>query len=498
MSFVEITKELLNETLTENGDKAYVSTLSSCLDYFALCGGKRYHLNQCASLFVKAFVEDKKTALKLLFYTRDVRGGLGERRMFRFLFNGLAVSYPEIAKKLVSYIPEYGRYDDLLCVFETPIEDYAIELISKQLEEDINNKKEGKSISLLAKWLPSINTSSSEARRLALYLCKKLNLSKADYRKTLSFLRKGLILENNLREKDYSFDYAKVPSVAMYKYQKAFSRNDQERYEGYLNDVRSGQKEMHVEVLDIVNLIKRLRKDIYDEVYDEDYYEATWNELISKAGEINKRVLVVRDGSGSMTINYGGATPLDIADAMSLYTSSRLTGEFHNKFITFSSRPQFVDLTGFNTLRDKYVELQMHDDISNTNIQKVYELILNVYKSENFKKEDAIDQILIISDMQFDYATTQQGKDLKSTFELFNEEFKKLELERPEIVFWNVDARSNQVPVTQNELGVKLVSGSSKNVVDLVMENDSFNPLDFMNKVLEAYNFIDEVFKEDI
>ena len=498
MSFVEVTKDLLNQTLTENGDKAYLSTLSPCLDYFALCGGKRFHLRDCASLFVKAYLDDRNTALKLLLFTRDIRGGLGERRIFRFLFNGLANLYPEVANKMISFIPQYGRYDDLLCALGTPIEDAAIDLISNQLKEDIKNKKNNKPISLLAKWLPSINTSNSEARELARYLCEKLNMSKADYRKTLSFLRKGIIIENNLREKDYTFDYQTVPSVAMNKYREAFFRNDEERFQQYLEDVKCGNKKMNTNDLDLVLFVTRVKKDLTSRDYDENYVETTWNSIIKKAGEINKRVLVVRDGSGSMTVGENSSyLPIDIADAMSIYTAERLTGEFHNKFITFSSEPQLVDLSKQTTIKDKLFKLKAYNDISNTDIQKVYQLILDVYKSPNFKKEDALDQILIISDMQFDCCTYQRNDALMSTFEFFKEEFAKLDYQMPELVFWNVESGGRILPVTENEFGVKLVSGSSKNVVDLVVNNEAFNPLEFMNKVLQPYGFIDEIFKDE-
>ena len=506
MSFVQITKELLNQTITENGDKAFVSTLSPCLDYFALCGGKRFYLKDCASLFVKAFMEDKKTALKLLFYTRDIKNGLGERRVFRFLFSSLCLSYPKIAKKVIPYVPEYGRYDDLLATLLTPVEDVTIELISKQLKEDMENKAQGKSISLLAKWLPSINTSNQEARFYARYLCEKLNLSKADYRKTLSYLRKDMLVENDMRIKKYDFDYAKVPSMAMKKYGVAFSRNDRERYTEYLSQVQKGEKKMNVQVLDLVSYLRALRKALnVDRNYDEreDYFETTWNEVVRQGGEIDQRVLVVRDGSASMTWSRNNnICPLDIADAMALYTSERLTGEFHNKFITFSESPELVDLSSLKTIKDKYIQLKNYDDCTNTDIEKVYQLILDVYQSPNFKSEDALDKVLIVSDMEFDMAT--QGtyfsprKELRSTFENFKEAFDKLGYKMPEIVFWNVESRASRVPVLENEFGVKLVSGSSKNVVDLVVNNESMNPLDFMNKVLLRYQFIDELFEKDL
>lgn len=492
MSFLKITEELLNETLTENGDKAYNSTLSPCLDYFALVGGKREYVTECAPLFARAFFEDKNTALKLLFYTRDIKKGLGERRIFRFLINGLALSYPEVVNKLVPYIAEYGRYDDLLALLYTPSEDAVIDLIQGQLDQDLENKKAGKSISLLAKWLPSINTSNDDARAMAKHIATRLNMSNADYRKTLSYLRKGMIIENNLREKSYDFDYAKVPSVAMNKYRQAFSTNDADRYFEYLKDVADGKKDMKVDVLDVVTFIRQIKR-IYETPDNVEYYEITWDKIVGES-KINKRTLVVRDGSGSMTLNDA----LSIADAMCLLTAQRLEGEFHDKFITFSSKPELVNLSKSTSIIDRVHYLESFDDCSNTDIQKVYDLILNVYKSPKFKKEDAIEQLLIISDMQFDYCRVEKdNQKLMSTFEYFDSEFKKLGYQRPEIVYWNVEARRNNVPVTQNELGVKLVSGSSKNIIDMVTNNDSIDPLDFMNKVLVTYKFIDELFPKE-
>ena len=493
MGFFEISEELLNKTLTENGDLAFVSSGSPCLDYFAQIGGKRNDLRVAASLFARALNEDKATAAKLLFYTRDPRKGIGERRLFRFLYNSLASSYPRLAAPLLPFLAKYGRYDDLLCVFFTPLEDDAITLIEEQLEKDLEAKKAGQPVSLLAKWLPSINTSSEETRRYALHLASKLGLSNADYRKTLSFLRNGLIVENNLREKNYDFDYSFVPSLAMHKYHGAFQRNDEKRFEKYLKQVAKGEAKMNVAVADPVSLIHRLREAAKQKDFDPAYFETAWQEYV-KEGGIHKKTLVVRDGSGSMLWGESPC-PLEVADAMSLLTAERLTGAFHNRFITFSADPEVVDLTSKTTLLQKAKALEAYDDCSNTNIEKVYNLILSVYQSPDFKPEDALDQILIISDMEFDSAV---GNPTMSTFEQFNEEFSKLGYTRPEIVFWNVASRGKHVPVQKDERGVKLISGSSKNIIDMVSFTDSIDPMDFMKSALEPYGEIAEAIPKEV
>ena len=488
MGFFEISQTLLNKTLTENGDVAFVSTGCACLDYFAQIGGKRQDLKNAAILFVRALSEDPQTAAKLLFYTRDPRGGIGERRLFRFLFNSLASCYPDLASPLLPFIAKYGRYDDYFCVFGTALEDEAITLIEEQLEIDLENKRNGKPVSLLAKWLPSINTSSDEARHLALHLSQKLGLSKADYRKTLSFLRKDAIVENDLRTKSYDFDYAKVPSLAMHKYHEAFARNDEDRFRKYLGSVKKGEAKMNVSVGNPVYLIKGLRSKRRQADFDPTYFETAWQEFVN-LGTIHKKTLVVRDGSGSMTWGGDNVAPIEVADAMTLLTAARLQGAFHDRFITFSASPEVVDLSKKHTLTDKLMVLDGYNDISNTNIEKVYNLILDVYRSPDFKQEDALDQILIISDMEFDAALETP---LISTFEAFKAKFSELGYERPEVVFWNVSSRERHVPVTQDERGVKLISGSSQNIIEMVSMTDSLDPKAFMESVLARY---DEVAK---
>ncbi len=487
MSLFKITEELLNKTLTENGDVAYHTSLSYCLDYFSLIGAMRGKFHFVTPLFIKAYHEDPRKAIKLLFYTRDIRGGLGERGLFRYLLNYLANTNPLIAGQLIKYIPEYGRYDDLLVLLKTPVEDEVVNFIFQQLLSDKENKKNNKPISLLGKWMPSINTSNDEARHLACYLADKLNMSKVEYRKMLSSLRKGIIVENNLREKDYTFDYASVPGLAMQKYNEAFDRNDEERFNKYLNDLAENKTKMNISTMDVVSLVDGVKK-----AEDNTFAETAWKKIVEDGVKLNRRTLVVRDGSGSMYPNA-----IKIADAMTLLTAERLQGEFHNRFITFSANPEFVDLTSCSTLLEKKVYLENFDDCSNTDIEKVYDLILDIYQHKDFKKEDALEQILIISDMEFDEATedmlTEKALSLNSTFTKFDKKFSKLGYKRPQVIFWNVNAHGVHTPVTKDQTGTILVSGQSKNIIDMVVMNDAIDPMAFMNKTLEKYAFVDEL-----
>jgi hypothetical protein len=141
-------------------------------------------------------------------------------------------------------------------------------------------------------------------------------------------------------------------------------------------------------------------------------------------------------------------------------------------------------------LQKKLNFISKDDDCSNTDIGKVYRLILDVAKSGNVPKEEMIERVLIISDMEFDCCSSKE-----STFEFYKKEFEAAGYELPEIVFWNVEARNTHLPVTMNEKGVKLVSGASANIfADVVSGNlKVVTPYEFMLQILEPYAEFDKL-----
>lgn len=482
MGFFDISEKILNEAFTENKDKAYYTTGSACLDYFSIVGGMRYNIVDALNLFMKAYYEDQKLAIKLLFFVRDIKEGLGERSIFRYTLNALACMYPNVCKQLIKYIPIYGRYDDLLVALNTPIHQDVINFIKEQLDKDIEAKKNNQAISLLAKWLPSINTSSLEARNYAKVICSGLGLKQEEYRKILSSLRKGLIIENNLREKDYSFVYKNVPGNALLKYHHAFINNDNERYNEYLVSVKQGKSKINTNVLYPYEIIRKFEGGTTLE--ERDFLNTVWENFDRR--NISSKTIVVRDGSGSM-YDFNPVSAACVATSLAILFAEQLTGDFKDKFITFSSHPKLVKLNG-KTVYDKYEELRKYDDISNTDIAKVYKLIYDVYCNKSFKEEDAIDRIVIISDMEFDY-----GVDInQSTFETIKSNFKEKGFKLPEVVFWNVRSRNVHFPTT-NEMGVKLISGSSAKVISMITNNSSIDPYNFMLECLEKYSCFDDV-----
>ena len=506
MNALEAIKMQLNITRTENGDFAYKSTGSACLDFFSLCGGMRKNPCGLDKVFARAYAENPLVAIKILFYMRNIRGGLGERNSFRMLLKEVADFYPEMAKQILYAVPEYGRWDDLLVLLDTPVKKDAIALIKAQLEKDTKALKTGGEVSLLGKWLPSINTSSKESVARAKVIMAFLGMNAAQYRKLCSTLRKEIkILEDNLRRRDYSFDYSKQPSQAMLRHKKAFLRNDKERYESFLKKVVE-QSEMLArgEEIPEEERIKLNVKTLYPyqivapfmnywkinklRPEEELPLEASWKTLDRSL--FSSRTIVVRDGSASM---YHGRedSPINIATSLALLFAEQLDGVYKNSFITFSEKPQLIQLPEkCNTLKKKLNYVQKFNEAANTDIGKVYELLFKTAKSGHVPKEEMIECVLIISDMEFDMCA--KGT---STFEHYRKKFASYGYELPEIIFWNVEARNAHLPVTQNEKGVKLVSGASANIfADVASGNlKAMTPYDFMLKMLEPYAEFDAV-----
>ena len=478
-------KQESNKTFTENGAVTYSSTLSDCLDLFATVGAlRRESEEEIVSRFMRAYTENKDVAMKLLFFARDIRGGLGERRVFRTILRWLSCNEKESLRKNLHYIAEYGRFDDLMILFGTPLEKDMLEYIKTQLYKDIEGMENGGDVSLLAKWLPSVNASNCETKRLAKKVARFLELDDATYRKLLVRLRAHVrIIENNLRERDYTFDYEKQPSKAMFKYRNAFIRNDGERYNEFLNKASSGEVKLNTNVLTPYEIITPFfKRNVSDE--ERNSINATWNALEDFTNDEN--ALAVIDGSGSM---YGGADPIPATVALSLgiYFAERNKGAFKNHFITFSENPQLVEIKGDDIL-DKVRYCHDYDEVANTNIQKVFELILNAAKKNHVPQEELPKRLYIISDMEFDYCADDANL---TNFEYAKKLFEDAGYKLPEVVFWNVSSRNRQQPVTKNEQGVLLVSGCTPRLFSMMADGSLSDraPYEFMMEVLMSERY---------
>lgn len=513
--FMESLKETLNEdyneSVTENGAVGYRTTGKELLDInFSVSSMRNMNEDEIIEKFKRAFNEHRPLAIKWLFYARDAREGLGERRLFRICIKYLAENHTVLLVNLIKLIPEYGRYDDLFCILDTGSAWMVMRLIEEQLNDDMKNMKEGKHISLLAKWLPSANASSKNTKRLARIIIDNLKISERKYRKMLSSLRSYLnVVEVSMSSGRWSeIDYSTVPSRANLVYNSAFLRNDAERRREYLEKVTNGESKINAGVLFPHDIVSKYRiRDGYDIGLEE-----LWKAIPDFVSG-NGNTICVADGSGSMSCPVGGnVTAINVANAMAIYFSEKFTGEFKNKYITFSSRPRIVDFSEASSLREKLEIAESYNEVSNTNIEAVFDLILHTAISKHMSQNDMPDNILILSDMEFDscvYGITpndgvyygrnivhygwNEARPNKKLFEVFEERYNEYGYKLPRLVFWNINGRSGTIPVRENELGVALVSGFSPTIAKMVLSNKT-DPFECLLEQLnsERYDAIAE------
>ena len=484
--FLDALQNQGNRTLTENGAPAYATTKSDLLDFFALGGALRSRTPaEQNNLFARAWNENPELALKALFYFRDVRGGQGQRGAFRNQLNWLAKTEPHAVAKNLKNVPEFGRWDDLYALEGTPVEDDVWKLIHVQLMEDlVSSQGEGDGVSLLAKWLKSTYASSEESKRLARKTRKSFGWSEKHYRKVVSDLRAKIgIVERQLEAGDWDkVDYSAVPSQAMLKYRKAFRAHDEDRFSGFIDSVNKGEVKINASTLYPHQIVGKLLS--YNDDMRADDAQALWNALPDYIPEGESAICVV-DVSASMN-----GTPIEVAIALGLYTAERAKGPYKDHFITFSAKPQLQRVSGDN-IKAKVDGLRRAHWEMNTNIERVFDLILDTAVSNNMPQEDMVDKLYIISDMEFDDATTEgwgnhdRAPD-KTLFTTIRERYEAAGYHMPNLVFWNVDARNDQFPMSMDERGFQMVSGFSPSIFEHLVGGEFISAYDIMLKVLTS------------
>lgn len=465
--FIDNLKDTLNVSTTENGALGYATTGKALVDFnFKVASMRNWPEENIKREFKKVWYENKELALKYLFYVRDVREGLGERRLFR---EAITEIIDNLDSRVFDWIMKFGRADDLLVFLGTKLEKDLIDYIQVQLEKDMQGVKDNKPISLLSKWLPSINTSSKETREKAKQLCKSLHITETKYRKMLSKLRKYIdVIERKLCANEWNkVNYETVPSNANLKYKDAFLKHDEDRRKKYLESLEKGETKINGSVLFPHDIVAKYVKD--STLKKDEALEALWKSLPNYV-DGNTNTLVVRDGSGSMTWSDNNVRPLDVATALAIYFSERCEGQFKDNFITFSSKPQLVSFTGYETLRDKLIECSKYNDCSNTNLEATFDLVLDVAVKNHLKQEE-IPNLLIISDMEFDSSYSDRWSEDK-LFTIIANKFNKAGYQLPKLIFWNVASRTNTIPLTQNKNGVILVSGFSPAITKMVLSEE--------------------------
>lgn len=465
-----------NMARTENGAAALKSTLSATVDFFGLGGALRSReSSEVTSLFSKAFEEDPLVALKTLFYLRDIRGGQGERKTFRACYQWLAREHPETALKNLQNVIEFGRWDDLFCTQGTQLwEGAVLPLIYKEWGY-------GGSPSLMWKWLPSNNTSSRETRALADKVRSFLGVTPRAYRKRLSAKRAELkIVERDMCGRRWNqIDYSAVPSRASLIYRNAFEKHDPSRYQSFLEDVKEGRTTINTGTLYPYDIVEKCFAGDESETLD-----VLWNSLPNYSVEDTGNGIVVADVSGSMS-----GRPMAVSVSLAMYISERNQGAFKNQFITFSEQPSLQQVTG-NTVMEKVQNLEAADWGGSTNLEAVFTLILEKANRLNLQSEELPERVYIVSDMEFNQACQSPEATL---FQTMDAAYKAAGYKRPELVFWNVNARNTHCPVRFDEAGTCLVSGCSPSILTSLLSGGTASPVQVMLETINTnrYNCVE-------
>lgn len=424
----------------------------------------------------------------------------GERRFFRLCIKWLANTYRLEMEHLIKYVPEYGRYDDLFELFDTPLEDEMITYIKYIIDKNEDH--------LVYKWMPSINTSSRNTQERGRKFAHAFGMTEKQYRKMLTEGRKACRLVETLMSQNkwdqIAFD--KLPSRAGLLYSKAFARREEtkDRYAAFMSSNKTKVNASALYPYDVVaKAVNIMRYDPYSSLNDPQRLAINkyWDNLTDYFNGANLNALCVCDTSGSMTSGYfSKIAPIDVAISLALYTAERAKGPFKDHFISFSSTPMLIETEGVDFC-DKVYRIYRQNLCENTNIEKTFDMILNVAFTHGLSQDDLPENIIVISDMQFDAASGigwgRYGIDRVSLMERIREKWEHAGYNMPKLIFWNVNASTGggNIPM-KDEDGITFVSGASPSIFTSVLTGKT--GIQLMYDVLESnrYSAITSIYKQ--
>lgn len=494
--------------LTENGATKRVSTGSELYDMFALGAAYRTRSeDECVLLFKSAYEENPSYALKCLFYIGDVREGQGERRFFRVCYRWLAMYDEDAARRNLKYIPEFKRWDDLIKIcYNTPLWADAVTIVRDQLAVDIASLMRGpkEAVSLLGKWMPSENTSSKETRHLAYALRSALGWTHKQYRTALSQLReRANVLERLMSAGKWDeIEFDAIPSKAGIKYKNAFARHDIERmkagteqsYADFAKDKNTTVNAGTLYPYEVVDkAIKTMQRGWYNRTpamddTDRLMVNKYWDNLTDYFKDASLDALAVVDTSASMR-SSDAAAPINVAISLGMYCAERAKGPYAGHYISFSRTPKLVKVEGVDFC-SKVKRIYDANLCENTNIEATFDMLLDVAMRNDCAQEDLPKNIIVISDMEFDQARGYCRWDAKpenaTLMENIEKKWNQYGYQMPKLIFWNVDARSDNFAMEVKD-GVSFVSGCSPVIFKQVMTGKT--AYDLMYEVLNSKRY---------
>jgi len=393
----------------------------------------------------------------------------GERRFFRVCIKWLAKEHTEEMLNLIQDVAEYGRYDDLFELFDTPAEKEMIHYVEQVITENKDH--------LIYKWMPSINTSSKNTRARGHRFAEAFSLTERQYRKMLSEGRKACNLVETLMSQNEwdQIGFDKLPSRAGLLYKNAFIRREETR-ERYAAFMSNKETKVNAAVLNPVDIAHQIFSAHRATETERNAWQKYWDGLKDYYGGREEPGIAVVDVSGSM---YG--QPIEAAVSMGAYIAERGKGPFQNHFITFSANPQLVEFEGVD-IYDKFRRASQADWGQNTNIEAVFDMMLKTAIKHHTAKEDMPKVLYIFSDMEFDACMscgTARSYDRWSSFRPLSrngintvieeqmEKWSRYGYEVPRVIFWNLDARHNNIPAMGEKFSY--VSGFNMNMVECIL-----------------------------
>lgn len=464
-------------TVTENGMGALTHSNNKLVDLFYKVGASRG--KDLTADFAAAFAEQPELAVRLALWSRDVRGGAGERQHFRNFMLFLEKTRVDTLIQVIPLVPEVGRFDDLF-IFKT---DKAFDAAAVVW---FSNIAEGNK--LAGKWAPR---KGPVADRLA----QLFNLTPKLYRKLI--VRCSDTVEQRMCANQWDdINFSHVPSLAAKLYAKAFAKHTS-MYEKYKEALKAGTAKVNASAVYPHQVVEFLRKSD-----DSTVPEAMWKALPNYVG--NSSILPMVDVSGSMACQAGGTTKttcMDVSVALGLYCSDKNSGPFKDVILTFSASPELVHLKG--DLNTKLHQLELVNWDMNTNFELALDAILNHAVKNEVPQKDMPKILLVLSDMQFDAATRQEvdygwssrrvATKVLTSIDLIRTQYELYGYEMPRVVYWNLNDKGN-TPVTFNQSKAALVSGFSPALLKAVLSDnlESFTPENVMLEAIMSprYNFL--------
>lgn len=464
-AFVNAVKRTSTVTRTENGDLTYSSSLNAAVDMFFQIGAIRTaKAERIHAIFAAAYEQDAELAVRIALYGRDVRGGAGERRVFREIIQYMAVYHAGHLRRILHLIPVVGRWDDLVVLFDFgQIGNEAVNLFAQAILA--RN-------ALAAKWAPREKQNRKAAARLASAL-------QTDWRAYRKMLSEHYTIEQDMCAKNWSnITYSHVPSVASARYAKAFGRNDNSRYVEYLNAVRDGKVDEATGKVAKINTGAVYPYDVLKQGVSDVTADTMWANLPDYV-PAGLSFLPLIDVSGSMGSSVGSVSAMDVAVSLGMYLAERNKSAFKDMALTFESQPKLFQIPG-GTVRRKQQFIMRQPWGGSTNLDAAMEAIINHALAFRVPREDMPKTLIVLSDMEFNpfYGYSSKGAAHRTL-----DKFRQAGYDVPNIVWWNIMSRHGNTPVRAGENGMALVSGFSPAIVSTLL-GGQFTPEKIMLKAV--------------